>query len=270
MQQKDEEYKGLVIKKGETFPLPQLNNILLIEKIYLKYSQEFQFKLFIKGKVDNENKKQKFDNKVNKYYSFEYLFIFDTLSKITKTIVFKNNSSIFRITNINHEDDKYIAKIKDISNSKIYKLNLKQEQFESYKLDNFLWIYNYELKNEICLGNDLTTFEISNEERLISLLDGYFYDKNISLFEVIDINNDKIILINIHSKIYEMSNCQNYIEDYQINFCSLLLISNYIIKEDKYIELIENFFMYKFNDQSYYLQNILINSYAVIKLIFLD
>lgn len=270
LQQKNIEYKGLVMDKGDTFPIPMLNDILSVEKIYFKYSQQFQYKLYIKGKVDNENEKPKFDNEIIKYYSFEYSDIFDTLSTFTKTIVFKNNSSIFRIMDIYLMNDNYKAKIKDISNSKVYQLNLNREQFGIFKIDDFLWIYNYELNKDVCLGNTLTIFEILNEEKLINLLDCYFYNENISLFEVIDIDDDKIILIDTREKIYEINNFQNYIKSYQIKFCSLLIIANYIIQKNDKIELTEHSFIYKFDDNSYYLQNIEINSYAVIKLIFLD
>ena len=261
LQQDKIEYKGLVMEKGHTFPIPKVNDILFIEEICLKYSQEFQFKLYIKGKVDNKNENIIF-GKINKCYSFEYSYIFDTLSTFTHTIVFKNNSSIFRIINF----DKDNAQIKNISNSKIYLI----KKLDTFKKNDFLWIYNYEINETNFIKNKLTTLEILNEKKLFRFLDGYFSDKNITIFEVIDIDNDCIILINNQSDIYELDNGNNIINKYKINFCSLIIIANYTLKEKNKIELKDDTFIYKFEEKFYYLEDTLINSYTVIKLFFLD
>ena len=271
LQHKDKEYKGLVMEKGDTFPIPKINDIMSIEKIYLKYSQEFQLKLYIKGKIDLENEKPEFD-KVNKIYSFEYLYIFKTLSELSKTTVSSINSSIFKIVDMNYTNGNNKPKIKDISNSKIYEIKLNKEQIKSFKQVDFLWLYYYEIIEDNILLNTLTTLEVLNEEKLIRFLDNYFFVEKITLFEVIDIDidNDIITLINPLEKLYELKNIQHLIKDYNINFCSLIIISNYVIKEGNKIEIKEDSFIYKFNEQSYYLENIITNSYSVIKLISLD
>ena len=268
LQQDDKEYKCLVMEKGYTFPIPAQNDILLVDTIYLKYSQEFQFKLYIKGKIDKNNKTLE-NKKVLHEYSFEYKYIFDTLSKISKVTIFKDKSSVFRIINIVH-DENYIAHLRDLSDSKIYYLNLDKNKLNIIKKDKFLWIYNYEKKEDCIFDNKLTTLEILEEDKMISFLVRYFYDKNITIFEVIDIDNGNITLINKKKEICKINNCSNLIKDYGINFCSIIIICNYNIKGNNEIEIIKDTFIYKFNEKSYYLKDILINSYAVLKFHFID
>ena len=268
LQQDDKEYKCLVMEKGYTFPIPAQNDILLVDTIYLKYSQEFQFKLYIKGKIDKNNKTLE-NKKVLHEYSFEYKYIFDTLSKISNVTIFKDKSSVFRIINIVH-DENYIAHLRDLSDSKIYYLNLDKNKLNIIKKDKFLWIYNYEKKGDCIFDNKLTTLEILEEDKMISFLDCYFYDKNITIFEVIDIDNGNITLINKKKEICKINNCSNLIKDYGINFCSIIIICNYNIKGNNEIEIIKDTFIYKFNEKSYFLKDILINSYAVLKFHFID
>ena len=268
LQQDDKEYKCLVMEKGYTFPIPAQNDILLVDTIYLKYSQEFQFKLYIKGKIDKNNKTLE-NKKVLHEYSFEYKYIFDTLSKISKVTIFKDKSSVFRIINIVH-DENYIAHLRDLSDSKIYYLNLDKNKLNIIKKDKFLWIYNYEKKEDCIFDNKLTTLEILEEDKMISFLVRYFYDKNITIFEVIDIDNGNITLINKKKEICKINNCSNLIKDYGINFCSIIIICNYNIKGNNEIEIIKDTFIYKFNEKSYFLKDILINSYAVLKFHFID
>ena len=252
LQQDDKEYKCLVMEKGYTFPIPAQNDILLVDTIYLKYSQEFQFKLYIKGKIDKNNKTLE-NKKVLHEYSFEYKYIFDTLSKISNVTIFKDKSSVFRIID-----------------SKIYYLNLDKNKLNIIKKDKFLWIYNYEKKEDCIFDNKLTTLEILEEDKMISFLDCYFYDKNITIFEVIDIDNGNITLINKKKEICKINNCSNLIKDYGINFCSIIIICNYNVIGDNEIEIIKDTFIYKFNEKSYFLKDILINSYAVLKFHFID
>ena len=269
LQQDDKEYKCLVMEKGYTFPIPAQNDILLVDTIYLKYSQEFQFKLYIKGKIDKNNKTLE-NKKVLHEYSFEYKYIFDTLSKISNVTIFKDKSSVFRIINIVHDKNYYIAHLRDLSDSKIYCLNLDKNKLNIIKKDKFLWIYNYEKKEDCIFDNKLTTLEILEEDKMISFLDCYFYDKNITIFEVIDIDNGNITLINKKKEICKINNCSNLIKDYGINFCSIIIICNYNIKGNNEIEIIKDTFIYKFNEKSYFLKDILINSYAVLKFHFID
>ena len=268
LQQDDKEYKCLVMEKGYTFPIPAQNDILLVDTIYLKYSQEFQFKLYIKGKIDKNNKTLE-NKKVFHEYSFEYKYIFDTLSKISNVTIFKDKSSVFRIINIVH-DENYIAHLRDLSDSKIYYLNLDKNKLNIIKKDKFLWIYNYEKKEDCIFDNKLTTLEILEEDKMISFLVHYFYDKNITIFEVIDIDNGNITLINKKKEICKINNCSNLIKDYGINFCSIIIICNYNVIGDNEIEIIKDTFIYKFNEKSYFLKDILINSYAVLKFHFID
>ena len=47
------EYKGFMMEKGLTFPIPKKDDIILAKKIYLKYNHLFQFQLYIEGNVIN-------------------------------------------------------------------------------------------------------------------------------------------------------------------------------------------------------------------------
>lgn len=49
---KDEiEYQGIVMIKGLSYPIPKIGDIISINKIYLKYNQIFEFKVYIEGNV---------------------------------------------------------------------------------------------------------------------------------------------------------------------------------------------------------------------------
>ena len=105
---------------------------------------------------------------------------------------------------------------------------------------------------------------------MISFLDCYFYDKNISIFEVIDIDSGNITLINKKKEICKINNCSNLIKDYGIQFCSIIIICNFNVIGNNEIEIMNHTFIYKFNEKSYYLKDVLINSYAVLEFHFID
>ena len=95
LRQNDTIYEGLVLIKGTIFPIPKVNTILSINRIYIKYDEEFLLKIFIEGKIDGNSSISELD-KSTKIYSFGNNII-KTISQLTKINVLGNNSNIFRI-----------------------------------------------------------------------------------------------------------------------------------------------------------------------------
>ena len=256
LQQNSELYEGIVMIKGLTFPLPNINDIILAKKMYLKYSKEFQLKLHIEGEIILESY---ISSKPKKKISFAYINMFNTLSGISKVTLPKINSMIFMVEEI----EKNIAHIKSISNSEIYYLQLKNQKF---KLKNFIWIYYYELSDHNILLNKLSTIEILDEEGVLKILETLHFE-NVKLFQIIDINNDNIILINSNGILFSLKNDN---ENFKFDFCTTIIISNYNVKNNNMIELTEKSFVYKFDKKSYYYENVLVNSFSVLEITFLD
>ena len=258
-------YEGLVLIKGLIFPIPKKDEILLVEKMYLKHNQEYELKLFIEGKIDKDSESPSLEGNI-KNYSFEYEVIYKTISELTNIPLYKINSTIFRI--INFLDVKTIN-IKSISDSNNYVLELKQKQINEYKPGDFLWISYYQTINNKIISNNLTIFEILSEDKLIEFLD-MIPMENINLFQVVDINNNDIILIDRKQIIHKFDKNNGFIKNQYIDFYSTLIISNYIIKFDNRITLADNSFFYIFKFEAYYIENIITNLTSILELHFLD
>lgn len=263
LQQKHTTYKDIVMIKGNTFPIPKVNRILFVNKIFLKYSQEFNLKLFIEGNFDEKSEKQKLVES-KKDYSFDHSSIYQTISELAEIDIPKINSNIFRIISA-FEDNKLT--IKSILDSKIYSVEIKHNQNNNFKSNEFLWICNYELEQNNIKSNKMTTFEIFDDYKLINYLDNYTEGKNI-LFQVVDIDKENIILYNKNQNIYKLKkqNAGNEV----LSFCTTLIISNFIIKSGNEIELTNESFFYKFKIETYYIENIIINLISILELHFLD
>lgn len=264
LQQDDKLYKGVAMIKGLTFPIPQENDIILVKKIYLNYSQEFQLKLFIEGEITGFKKKPLEMKEIKDTYSFEFIHIFQTLSSISNISSSPFYSTIFKIINIAKND----VALKSISDLKLYHLKLEDKQSEILKPDDFLWIQCYQLQEDNILLNKLSTLEILNEEQLLIILETLPFE-NVALYHIIDINDNNIMLINSNGKLFELKHNKHFVDTHNIDFCSTILVSNYIMGENK-IELNELSFVYKFKQESYYFEKVLVNSYAVLEITFLD
>ena len=264
LQQDDKLYKGVAMIKGLTFPIPEENDIILVKKIYLKYSQEFQLKLFIEGEIFGFKIRPKDIKDIKDTYSFEYINIFQTLSSISNISVTPSYSTIFKIIDINKNE----VALKSISDLKLYHLKLEENRTKILKSDEFLWIQYYQLQEDKILLNKLSTLEILNEEQLLIILETLPFE-NVSLYHIIDINDNNIMLINSNGKLFELKQNKYFVDTYNIDFCSTILVSNYFRGENK-IELNELSFVYKFKQESYYFEKVLVNSYAVLEITFLD
>ena len=249
--------------KGTIFPIPKLYSILSINRIYLKYDEEFILKIFIEGKIEGDTKISELD-KSTKIYSFGNNII-KTISLLTKIDVLGNNSNVFRI--IKSEENKII--IKSILESKESIIEIIQSQKNIFELNDFIWICNYEVEQNRLKTNDLTTIEILEDDKLINFLDNSLEGKKI-LFQVIDIDKENIILFNKNKKIYKLKKNQKALNNKIIDFCMTIIISNYNIKNSNEIELNDDSFIYTFKLESYYIENIIINLIVVLEMHFID
>ena len=254
-------YKGLAMEKGNIFPIPKLDDVLSVEKMYLKYDGEFLLKLYLEGKILKDEQLYLKESIINIY---DYSEIFKILASIKKKNICKINSSIFIIIYIN---DNKIG-VKALNNSKIYYIDLNTL---NKKVGDFLWIYYYEIKEDKIIINNLSVLETLNEERLLHLLENCIFE-NINLFHIVEIDDEKYILINSSGKLFYLNKKKNinYIKNYNFDFCITIILSNITIESGDSIELNQFSFIYKFKEESYYIENILINSYAVIQFNFLD
>ena len=256
------EYQGIVMEKGLTFPIPEKGDIICAKTIYLKYNELFQFQVYIEGNVCNEKKEIKIENVVS-VFSFEKNNIFNTLSNIVNIKIKEGNSTIFIIENRIGN----CAEVKSLSDSKKYLLEFNLESFDKFEVKSFLWMNFHEFQDNKIIANKLTTFEFLNDEEMARLLNLIFF-KNLSIFKVIDIIKENIVVMNINYKILNINKNNNKLKVLNIELCELLIISNYL-EENNEIKLIDESFVYKLNQEFHYL-DININSKAILKLYILD
>ena len=257
-----DEYQGIVMIKGDTFPVPIKGDIIFVKKIYLKYNQVFDFKLYIEGNVVKENIEFKVEE-IQNIFSFGPNDIFDTLSKISEINLENIYSTIFiierRLGNI--------LTVKSLSDSKEYSLEVGSHYNDKLKPTSFLWLNIHELLNNKIETNKLTTFEILNDEQLVKILNLMCFD-NLAIYKVIDVNEDNIIVININYNIFNINKKNDKFQELNIQCCEMLIISNYK-EENNEITLTNKSFIYKLNQNFHYL-DIRINSKAILKLYVLD
>lgn len=256
------EYKGIVMEKGLTFPIPRKDDIILTKKIYLKYNILFQFQVYIEGNVANENEEIKIEN-IQNTFSFEQNDILDTFSKISNIKLENSCSTIFiiesRLGNC--------STVKSLSDLKQYSLEINLDPNNAFKSKSFLWINFHKLKNNKVDCNKLTTFEIMNDEQLARILNLMCF-KNLSIFKVVDINEENIVVININYNIFNIKKNNERKKELNIECCSLIIISNYKEENDE-INLSPESFIYILKQELYYL-DIYINSKAILKLYIKD
>ena len=211
------EYKGIVMEKGLTFPIPKKDDIILAKKIYLKYNQLFQFQLYLDGNVINEKDEIK-KNNIQKTFSFDENNIFNTLSEF-KNIKLKNIFSTIFI--IERRIGNY-AEVKSLSDSKKYSLEYDLEHYNKLETKSFLWINFHEMEDNKVLANKLSTFEILNDEQIARILNIKYFD-NLEIFKVVDINDDNIIVIDIYYKILNINKNNERLKELNIELCELII-----------------------------------------------
>jgi hypothetical protein len=92
--------------------------------------------------------------------------------------------------------------------------------------------------------------------------------KNLSIFKVVDINEENIVVININYNIFNIKKNNERKKELNIECCSLIIISNYKEENDE-INLSPESFIYILKQELYYL-DIYINSKAILKLYIKD
>ena len=265
LRQNDTIYEGLVMIKGTIFPIPKLFSVLSINRIYLKYDEEFILKIFIEGEIDSNTRISELDNSTTiNSYSFGNNII-KTISILTKINVLGNNSNVFKVIKL--EENKII--IKSILESKASNIEIMQSQNNNFNLNDFIWICNYEVEQGRLKTNELTTIEILEDDKLINFLDNTLEGTKI-LFQVIDMDKENIILFNKNKNIYKLKKNQTALNNKIIDFCMTIIISNYNIKNNNEIELNDDSFIHTFKLESYYIENIIINLIVVLEIHFID
>ena len=232
------EYQGIIMEKGLTYPIPKKGDIICAKTIYLKYNELFQFQVYIEGNVSDE-KKEIIMEKVVGVFSFEKNYIFNTLSNISNIKIDDSKSTIFIVENI----FKNFAEVKSLSDSKKYSLEFKQDLFDKFKVKSFLWMNAHKFQDNNVIANKLTTFEFLNDEQMARILNIMIF-KNLSIFKVIDIDKEYIVIMNINYKVLNINKNINKLKTLNIELCELLIISNYIQENDE-IGLFEESFVYK-------------------------
>jgi hypothetical protein len=106
-----------------------------------------------------------------------------------------------------------------------------------------------------------------SEEQLAKILNLMSFN-NLSIFKVVDINEDNIVVINTNYNIFNINkNCES-LKKFNIECCALIIISNYKEENDE-IKLSTKSFIYILKQELYYL-DIHINSKAILKLYIKD
>ena len=197
-------YKGLVINKGEIFPSPKKDHILLINKVQYKYDENFNLRFFINAKIlnlkedKNKNSKEicelakKAISKID-----EYKQIFEGKKKVNDFNMNENKKSE------NESSDKEIA---NESKEKNYIEDFIECTFD-FSADNII----KNLKNNLNINKELLT----NLFIIIDSTDGYY---SLKCFE----NNE----------IYSLMKNNNYLV--KLNFCKndILIINDYSKKNN--------------------------------------
>ena len=264
-------YENLTLKKADIFPLPKENDILNIKNICVDYDENLVLRVMVKADI-KEHKEKKNEISINNknIFSFSEENIIKSLIKIIeiKEEVF---SSVFIVK---EKKDKFyiLFSLKDL---KIYKISI--ETINIFSMNEFMLILNYNISkdNEIILNN-ITIVDKLNEEKLFAF---YFmpqiFGRNLSLFKVVDINDKFFIVVNQNQKIFKIIK-DEYLKNLDIKICQLLLVLNSYkliddLKTDLKIILLENDSIIHMSQQEiYFSQSILINFFTVINIHFLD
>ena len=265
LQRNNSIYKDIFLVKGLTFPIPKIGEIFKVKKLYLKHNREYKLNLFIEGQTIPSSAYTEKDGFIENF-SFEDKQIIQTISKLTKENFKETYSQLFIIDNILNNEK---VVVKSISNANKYILLTKKKQTKKFKTNDFLWISFYELdKNEI-KENKMTMFEILTEEKLIDLADSDELE-NIKLFQVVDLTENDIVLVDRKNKLYNLNKKDKFIKNQNINFYQPIMISNFIIKDEKRVELNDNSFLHLFKTEAYYIENILTTLQCILEFHILD
>ena len=269
-------FGNLTLIKGETYPLPKIEDTINIKKIYFNLDRLFNFKVFAQGKTKPTLKSEILLNIHNEVYSFEKNKVLESLKKLfdIKENIFTN---LFRVDMLYSEEKYYVLLC--LGELKEYKINASNIPFQ-LKKNEFILISNYsinESSNEI-IFNKITLMTELNEEELFIYIDSYYRQNTdkLLLFKIIDINEKYFMLINRFNDIYKLQKTKD-IETSEIKLCSLILIKNdfksisYPNKQIKEMIIFNKNTIFYVSKQEIYFSNLIqINFINVIQINFLD
>ena len=264
-------FEKLTLIKGEIFPVPKPHDIINIKQILINYDENLDLRLFIKGKI-----KSSFININNANNNYTETLSFSNnkiLASLKNIIGIKDElfSGIFKIENI--EDAYY--KVFCLKDLKRYNINIAN--ISLYSTGEFLLLSNYKIinKNEI-FPIGITIEKKLTEEKLFQFYSKVeIFGKNLVLFKIIDVNEKYYILIDMHKNIYQMEKNKKA-NEFEMKICQLLLVINNfkIVKNpNTYLDDIlfgKESIIYISNQDIYFSKLILLNSFTVINIHFLD
>lgn len=259
--------KGILMVKVEIYPIHKENNLLLIKKLILKLNEYFVLQLYVEGEIIFKTENN-IINDAPKVISFKPEDITQTLSKLSKFDLEKTESSIFQIISINQKN----LKIKLITDLKIYEIELTDMEDNSTKVNEFLYIQYYTKTEKKIIIHKFTFIEVLNEEKLFQL--GLCIDcKDITVYKIIDIENDNYILIDLYEKLYKLNKNSKSIKDKEFDFCKFVLITKpkITVKDEfNFMELSDSSFIYLSSQYLHFSKKILLNTLSVFKFSFID
>ena len=267
-------YKDIAIIKGKIFPNPKKNNNINIEKIYYKYDDDFNLRLYVDAKIINDKITNDFNNNeiknISKTLDFSEENITETLKSYFK-IAHNLITNLFIVDSVNAKD----YSIKCIENNKIFTLPKNNEKFDKIlNTKDILLINDYiseQEQEQININLSLISIvEKLTDENLFYILENDKRIKN-SIYlwgKVLEVSKDNknAIIMNNNKEILKFINNNNI----DIKIGQFFLFSNYIIDKENNITLNKGSFYYFSSQEVYFSDRIQLNLYSVIQFYFLD
>ena len=265
-------YKNFYLLKGEIFPEPSCGNLIIIKKIFYKFDENFEPKLFInilmskKNENDFKNITTNDDiNSINKL-DFSDEEIKKTLLKFLD-IKQELDSNLFSVNSVN---EKYYS-LELFKKNKTYVLEKKCDFLDyNLKVKDIIYIKDFYFEENKIKLSQISLIEKLSEEKLFILLEknkelseGYLWGKIIEK----DKKNKIIRIMNNNKNILTIENYNNNIKLGQYFIFSKYIMHNDTIKleEDQY-----DSFCYYSSEELYYSNKIDLNLFSAIQFYFID
>ena len=269
-------YKGLYIIKGDIYPIPKINDIIIVNEVKFQFDDNFNLGFFVK--ITKSNDMNYIDSQEK---SITLDFTANNIIKTLKETLNINETLYSKIFIINDDSCKDYFIIKSLENNIEYRL-IKNQKLLEYSLEknDIIYIFNYyEYKdkkdNKNYIGLTLITLVSKlNEEELFFLLEKNIDNQNkYFLGKVVEINDynkeRRIILLDENKKIFKLLK-----KDENIKLGQLFLLTNYKIlingDEIPIIEETEKSFTYLSSQDIYFSNKIKLNKFSIIQFHFLD
>ena len=257
-------FKNITLIKGEIYPLPNEGDFLNIKELYYDYDNLLIFRLFGKAEIGITSKNNIISGN-KEIFDFSYNAISKSIKNICN-IKEDLHSNLFTLDS-KDENFSYLFCLNDL---KLYKIsnNLIPPSFKG----DFFLITNYILNTNEILGINITIIKrLNDEEKIFQCF--YRFGKGMSLFKVIDIDENNYICIDDNRKIYLVEKSEE-LGALDIKLCQLLIV-NYKIGENSKTLLnkikLDKKLIIKISSQDLYFSKLLpINHISVVYINFLD